>query len=231
MSTQLLLKAVREDACPSPHLSEEVCEYYRAVLYRLRGSGNGASDRVRTVGVTSCYSGEGVSTVAAQLAVTAASCGDGRVLLVDSNFVRPSAEQTFGLEAGPGLAEVLLQGKEPLSQIRSSFVTNLSVLAAGELNGKSTRAYDAGTLCEVIDALKEQFDLVVFDMPAAGWLGFLVRLAGLVDGVLLVVEAERVRWEVARRTIEQLTRADVRLLGAVLNKRRQHVPNWLYRTL
>ena len=72
---------------------------------------------------------------------------------------------------------------------------------------------------------------MVFDMPAAGRLGFLVRLASLVDGVLLVVEAERVRWEVARRPIEQLTRANVHLLGAVLNKRRQHVPNWLYRTL
>jgi Mrp family chromosome partitioning ATPase len=137
----------------------------------------------------------------------------------------------FHLEPGPGWAEVLLHGKEPLSRIRSSFVANLSVLAAGELNGEAARAFDAGKLSELIDALKEQFELVVFDMPAAGRLGFLLRLAGLVDGVLLVVEAERVRWEVARRAIEQLTRDDVRLLGAVLNKRRQHVPDWLYRTL
>lgn len=231
MSTHLLLKDVREDDCPGPHLNDQVCEYYRTVLSRMRGCGSGASERVRTVGVTSCYSGEGVSTVAAQLAVTAASCGHGQVLLVDSNFGRPSAGDTFGLEPGPGWGEVLMHGKEPLSQIRPSFVTNLSVLAAGELNGQATRALDDGTLSNAIDALKAQFDLVVFDMPAADRLGFLVRLAGLVDGVLLVVEAERVRWEVARRAIEQLTRDDVRLLGAVLNKRLQHVPNWLYQTL
>jgi Mrp family chromosome partitioning ATPase len=68
-------------------------------------------------------------------------------------------------------------------------------------------------------------------MPAVHDAGPNDRLAGLLDGVLFVIEAERVRWQVAERTTEHLRRANVRLLGAVLNKRRRHVPEWLYRTL
>ena len=185
----------------------------------------------KTIGITSCYSGEGVSTVAAQLAVTAASSGEHRVLLADANFARPSTERTFALEPGPGLGEVLLRGEDLSSLVRPSSVANLSVLTAGQLNGESSPAYDAGSLGGVIEALKDAFDLAVFDLPAACQPGSVFRLAGLLDGVVLVVEAERVRWEVAQRTVEQLTRANVCLLGAVLNKRRQHVPDWLYRTL
>jgi Mrp family chromosome partitioning ATPase len=49
--------------------------------------------------------------------------------------------------------------------------------------------------------------------------------------VLLVVEAERVRVEVARRQKDLLTQAKTHLLGVVLNKRPQHIPAPLYRFL
>jgi Mrp family chromosome partitioning ATPase len=51
------------------------------------------------------------------------------------------------------------------------------------------------------------------------------------DGVLLVVAAERVRWPVARRFVTSLQRAGGKPLGVVMNKQRRHIPDWLYRTL
>ncbi len=68
-------------------------------------------------------------------------------------------------------------------------------------------------------------------MPAAGEDGSLVRLAGLCDGVVLVVEARRLRWEVVSKAKQQLQQWNVNVLGVLLNKRRFPVPDWVYAAL
>ena len=47
-------------------------------------------------------------------------------------------------------------------------------------------------------------------------------------GVVLVVEAERQRWEVPFRATERLDRAGADLLGIVFNNRKYHIPGWIY---
>ena len=135
----------------SRSLGEEVREYYRTVLRQLPWLGSGSSDSLRTLGITSCYSGEGVSTVAAQLAVTAAASGDRPVLLVDCNLARPSVEQTFKVDPTPGLAEALLDNGQIAAGIQPSPVANLSVLPAGKPNGSLAQAYDSAVLSQVIE--------------------------------------------------------------------------------
>lgn len=105
------------------------------------------------------------------------------------------------------------------------------VLAAGDSPGASRRADDSTRSNLAVQELRNDFDLVVFDLPPAGDSAGGDRLAAMMDGVLLVIEAERVRWQVAQRTKERLLHGDARLLGAVLNKRQRHVPGWLYQTL
>ena len=82
-----------------------------------------------------------------------------------------------------------------------------------------------------VASLKDEFDLVVFDMPPAGEASSTTRLAGRLDGVLLVVEAEQATVEDALRTKQLLTRCGARLVGAIMNKYQEHLPNWLRRTL
>ena len=168
--------------------------------------------------------------MAAELAATAAS-GDQRILLVDANLARPAVHRIFAVDRARGLAEAVLQGSELTDCIRPSRIANLSLLTAGGPQQKCAEVYDSGSLAAVLKAVREEFDLAVFDLPAVGEASSAIRLAGLWDGVLLVVESERVRREVACRASQQLAQADAVLLGAVLNKRRQHVPDWLYRTL
>jgi Mrp family chromosome partitioning ATPase len=162
--------------------------------------------------------------------VIAAATGR-RVVLVDANPAHPSVHQVFPVKLQPGLAEVLAGAVGLSAAIQPSGVPGMSILAAGQARGNAGEVFDCDTLGDIVRGLSEDFDLTVFDLPAAVESGPAARLAALLDGVVLVVEAERVRWEVAQRTSELLKRGHVHLLGAVLNKRRQHVPNWLYRTL
>ena len=95
----------------------------------------------------------------------------------------------------------------------------------------SAAAFDSAGISRLIADIEPKFRLVVFDVPPAGEQSATLRLAGLLDAVIIVVEAERVRFEVARRAKELLERAGARVRGAVLNKRRDYVPRWFYGSL
>lgn len=209
---------------------EEMREHFRGLLQRLPWPGGADAPALALLGVTSCRGGEGVSTIAAQLAATAAASAQ-PVLLVDANLARPSVHATFALPPAPGLAEALLERARPGDLAQRTAVPGLSILAAGAAAGRLARACEAASLADVVDSLREGFGLVVFDLPALGAASFAARLAGLLDGVVLVVEAERTRREVVLREKETLARVNARLLGAILNRRRQHIPAWLYRML
>jgi Mrp family chromosome partitioning ATPase len=217
-------------AAPPRHvLSECVQAHHRALLRSLPWPGSAPDASPRSIGLTSCGRRAGVSTVATQLAVTAAECGAGQVLLVDAHFAWPAVSRQLGLRAGPGLSELLLEGRAPIDVIQPGPVPRLSVLTAGG-RCQEAAALDSPRLGEMIETLAEGFDLVLFDLPPVGEAGGL-RLAGLLDGVFLVLEAERVRWQVAQRARQLLLRAEGNLLGAVMNKYRRHIPDWLYRRL
>src|SRR5690242_1674777 len=203
----------------------EVVEPYQVFLRGLSGRGNGPSPPPGALGLTSCLAGEGVSTVAAQLAV-AAACAGQPVLLADANFERPAVHGLFGLNLGPGLAEALRDTDRLRGFIQAAPVPNLAALTAGQLECPPLQAHDPSALAAVVAALKGDFPLVVFDLPAVARGSFAARLASLLDGVLLVVEAERVPGEVVRREKELLAQAGAPLLGAVLNNRRQYIPGW-----
>ncbi len=211
-------------------LRSEVREHYETLLHRLPWPGTGSAGTPWTLGVSSCEGGEGVSTVAAHLAVTAALMSDRQILLVDAHFARPCVPRIFGVRGRPGLAEVLQGGRDLAEVLQPSAVDNLSLLVSGRPAGGYSRVYVAEGWEGLIKELAGEFDLVVVDLPAVGQSSASLSLAGRLDGILLVVEAGRVRREAAQRVSELLIRAGGHPLGAVLNKWQQHVPAWLSRT-
>lgn len=206
----------------------KLLQHCQAILGRLNWPG---ASGPRTLGVTSCLGGEGVSTVAAHVAATAASSGNGPILLVDTNRSRPSVHQTFGVPPGPGLLG-LLQTPDPWEKsVRQTSVTGLSVLAAGPVGLDVVHALDLEAFSRVLKQLSAHFSLVMFDMPPASPGDWTQHLARRLDGIVLVVQSERIRCEVAQRTLENLQRAGANVVGTVLNKRPQHIPEWLYQKL
>lgn len=223
-------RAATNNAMSPRELSVELQTYYQTLLRNLPWP---AVDdpHIRTIGLTSSQRREGVSTVAAHLAISAASCNAGQVLLVDSHLAWPAAFRQLEVNAGPGLTEHMIDDV-PLSDVlQPGPVPNLSVLAAGGRGGNETAVYDSPYLVDLVDRLKQSYDLVIFDLPPTSETSGALRLAGLLDGVLLVLEAERVRWQVAKHTQQLLLRSRGNLLGAVLNKYQRHIPSWLYRRL
>lgn len=212
-------EAAKAERSRSRGLSESVQDYYRQLLAQLPWP-TGRPDVLvpRSIGLTSCYSGEGTTTLASHLATTASANGRRRVLLVDANSVAPALHRMFGVARAPGLAEVLGGDAEVLDAVRDSGVPGVSVLPAGVCEAGLEAAADWSAVSSLVGTLADKYDLVVWDLPSAQRAVWTANLAALLDGLILVVEADRVRWEVAQRHCELLARAGVRLLGAVLNK-------------
>ena len=56
-------------------------------------------------------------------------------------------------------------------------------------------------------------------------------MASMVDGTVLVVEAEKTRWPVAVNVKERIKQSGGKVLGIAFNKRQYYIPGWLYRRI
>jgi protein-tyrosine kinase len=190
-------------------------------FYRQLGSFRSQDGKsLRTLGLTSCYQHEGKSTIGVYLASVAAESR--RVLFIDSNQSR--------LAIYKAMRDIVLNGV-PL--------TNDGAISAQTRQQSPARASspegDNGqpTIDETRDLLRlvsSKFDFVVVDLPPLDSASVL-DWAPLLDGIVLVVESERVRWQVAARGIDLLEQAGSQVLGTVINKQREYIPHWLYQRL
>ncbi len=206
--------------------------HYAAFRERLLLSANGSPQSHYILGVTSSSSCEGVSTVAANLASSLSEQGGGPILLVDANTRDPSIHRIFRTRLSPGLVDVLsTNSKDEADDVIVRRAANLNVLTAGLADSPTAKTVGFDSLARYIESVKQSYRFVVVDMPALDEDGSTARLAGSCDGVVLVVETERLRWETIFKAKQHLQQLDANVLGVLLNKRRFPVPNWIYAAL
>jgi capsular exopolysaccharide synthesis family protein len=182
--------------------------------------------------VTSCHTGEGVSTVSAYLASSLASLSGGRILLVDADIKDPSLHTIFNAQLSPGFADSAQGDNKQSALIQPSSVDNLDLLSAGLGDPSRIRKIiDQQHFSDLLEHWKSQYRYVLIDTPAVWEGNYSVCLGSVVDGVIMVFEAEAVRWEIARRAKDRLEVGGAHVMGGILNKRRFYIPNWLYRRL
>ena len=198
-----------------------VAEAFRSLRTNLQFSSAGRP--LRTVLVTSPSPADGKSTVAANLAVVLAQSGR-RVALVDADLRRPRAHQLFGLHKGEGLSglflqmQVYLDGKLRLERsLQKTGLANLWLLASGSPPPNPAELLGSETMLAVLEAVKEQAQLVVIDSPPVLAVTDAAALAPGVDGVLLVIKPGATKLAACRQAVEQLRRVGANLLGVVLN--------------
>jgi len=80
---------------------------------------------------------------------------------------------------------------------------------------------------EVFRELRDHFDLILLDTPPVTDSSHALTICGKVDGIVMVIEAEKTRWPVAERVKERIVQAGGNILGVILNKTRNHVPSMI----
>ncbi|MBI4670687.1 MAG: CpsD/CapB family tyrosine-protein kinase [Chloroflexi bacterium] len=192
-----------------------IAEAYRTLRTNLEFSNLDKS--LRTILVTSASAEEGKSTTLANLAVTIAQSGK-RVILVDADLRRPTQHQIFGLKNNAGLSD-MVRDDAMLAQppLQETGVQHLKVLTSGQLPPNPAEILGSKRMSEILAALLEHADLLLFDAPPLLAVTDAAVLSSKVDGVLLVVGAGKTKREHAKKAQTQLEKINARILGAVVN--------------
>ncbi|MBT3192200.1 MAG: CpsD/CapB family tyrosine-protein kinase [Verrucomicrobia bacterium] len=180
----------------------------------------------KTVLVASSRAGEGRTTTAVAVAHTLATESNARVLLVDADTEAPSLHTCFELQKEPGLS-ANLDGGAPDSIMKSG-IERLDVLPAGDAPEQTARALSSGGIVELLRQWSEHYDHIILDSSPVLTTSVPTSLAPHVDGILLVAECQRTKWQVLETAQEKLLGVGGRVLGVILNKRRYYIPKFLY---
>ncbi|SFD75227.1 MULTISPECIES: CpsD/CapB family tyrosine-protein kinase [unclassified Methylobacterium] len=185
--------------------------------------------RVRRVGVTAVQPGEGVSTLARELAGAYARRGRSAVL-IEANWSRPSLAEAYGLTGQPGFADIVAGTVAPSRGVHP-VADHLSVVPAGSPSAIRQATLDDGRVEDFLALVDDRFELAIVDCEPITEIGDAAALSPFVDGFIVVIGAERTRRAVAQRALADLKAAGGAPLGVVLNRTRRPIPRWLYRWL
>jgi Mrp family chromosome partitioning ATPase len=226
-TTRRAVTTATTTVAPPPHAERPGDEYERLKVMLSLESGA----RLRRVLLVSATGGEGVSSVSLGLAAAAAESAPQGVLLVESHPGRATLAGRLGISAPIGIGELLAKEAPREQAILPTNVPRLALLTRGRRPVDLSQPRWAGLFDELMSDVQSGFDLCVLDGGALDTSPESLAVAARVDGVLLVVEAERTSMSRVEAAAEMLAHAGAHVVGVVLNRHRQYVPNFIERRL
>jgi capsular exopolysaccharide synthesis family protein len=213
------LKRAERDApaielLPETSPRSAVSEAYRSLRTALMLS---SAEKIRLVAVTSPESGDGKTVTAVNLAVVMAQLGL-RTLLVDGDLRRPRLHKIFERPNGEGLVNVLAAGADPQEVLLSTTVPHLTLCPSGPHPPNPSELLASHRMTEFLQSAQLDFEMVVVDTPPALVVTDAVVIGSLCDGLILCLQANKTLREDAEACVERLRLAEIRILGAVLNR-------------
>jgi capsular exopolysaccharide synthesis family protein len=188
-------------------------EQYRKVAATLHHAH--LEQGTRIVMIASAMAAEGKTITAANLAITLSASYLRSVCLMDGDLRRPSLHSLFNVPNVSGLNEAL-GGKNGYRLTATQLTPRLAFVGAGRPNPDPAGLLTSEPMRLVLEQAAKTFDWVLIDTPPVCLMSDANLLAGLVDGVILVVDAGRTPYTLAQRAVEALGRD--RIIGVVLNR-------------
>ena len=207
-----------------------IAEAYRSLRTNLLFSQTGTQ---QVILVTSSTVKEGKSTIAANLSVVIAQQG-ARVLLIDADLRKPMQHHTFGLQRAPGLSEALL-GQTTWREVVNRFsdvmlgdmgidqalmtpgLDQLDILSCGRVNASPPDLLASPMMTTILDEVREEYDMILIDMPPLLHTTDATVIASKVDGVLLVYHIGSVVRGALKRVKMNIENVGGNILGIILN--------------
>jgi Mrp family chromosome partitioning ATPase len=206
-------------------LEQAMLSLYQSIESLLRNSPK------KVIQFIASREGEGASTIVREFGLMIAKKLDKSVLIVDADQLNPRQHLFFGITPEYGWQDIFKDNGEidkVLYQIKDS---NLYLCPVSPNGPFTHHVFDSPKIEDLWKKLKERFDLILVDSPPATSSPDGIAIARNVDGVVLVLEAEKTRWPVAESVKDKITNNGGNILGVVFNKRRYHIPGFLYRRL
>lgn len=198
----------------APKENTEIIESFRYLRVAINFSA--PPETLKNIVVSSCMPGEGKSFVAANLAISLAMDGN-KTLLIDGDLRRPVVHKSFNMENVSGLSNYLTSNIDIDAITKDSPVENLHVIPSGPISPNPGEILGSERMKKFIKEIHEKYDRIVIDCPPLTGLGDGYVVGNMIGHIIMVIAAGKTPASLIRRTQEQLEKAGVKIIGAILN--------------
>ena len=167
--------------------------------------------------ITSATPGEGKTMVSVNLAIAISQEIHGKAILIDGDLRKPGIHLEKS-QNSKGLSNYLSDGT-PLSEILiNSEIENLRIITAGSPTRKPSELIGSKRMGELFKSLNEFGDnsYIIVDSSPIVSTTEPTLLSKMVDGIILVVMAERTPRETIQRAVKSIDRQ--KIIGIVFNQ-------------
>ena len=198
----------------SPATSFRFLEAVRKLRRRVEQQLHGR----KTLMITSFLENEGKSTVAVNLAMMMAKKHK-RVLLMECDLRKPACYMILGQQqsTAPGVRDVLRGRAAPEDALIRDSRSGLYMMLEKKGGRDSGDLIGSARMREVLDWARENFDLVILDLPPMAAVTDAEAMTDLAEASLLVVRQNMAPTPVLNRAVTALERGSAKLLGCALN--------------
>jgi Mrp family chromosome partitioning ATPase len=206
-------------------MEAEMLELYRTVETLL------PQLRSRVLQFIGSREGEGTSTIVREFARVSATRIGKSVLVLDADRHRNSRHHLLGEHSDFGWIEAIETGKNVEEAIYQMGKSSLYFSPSRNSSTSTPQIFDSPRIEDLWASLRARFDLVLIDSAPLSMSPDGLAIASRVDGVVIVLEAEKTHWRAVKNVEESIRKVEGNILGLVFNKRRFYLPEFIYKLL
>ncbi len=204
----------------SSNLSFAASEAYKLLRTNIIFSFSG-TEGCRVIGLTSSFRGEGKTLTSINLAYMMAESNK-KVLLIEGDMRLPNLHERLGIQASPGLSNLLVGVKgDPVPSLEfnpgDGSNTNVNILVAGDIPPNPSELLGSERMMTLVSTLRKHYDYIILDLPPVTAVSDALVASKLVDGMVLIVRNNHAVRRALAETIRQLKLVNAHIIGFVFN--------------
>jgi succinoglycan biosynthesis transport protein ExoP len=182
----------------------------------------------KVIAFTSSLPEEGKSATLVNLAVAFAQL-EKKVLVVDSDIRKPRLHRIFKIGNIGGLSGYLSGKLELKEAIQKTSIKNIWLLPSGPVPPNPSELLDSAKMKEMVEEVRKVFDIILLDTTPVLATIDAVIVSTLVDSTVIVLKAGEITRKPFMSAVEELKRANAKIIGVVFNGLKASEGKYFYR--
>lgn len=207
------------------HLSSEMARLHHQVEFLLANKSN------KLIQFMGFRRQEGVSTIVREFAKVAVERHNKSVLILDATYQDPSRRININFMCEYGWLDLIEEGHLIDKAFFKIDDSNLYFAPISVQASLISPVKDLSMTVDLWDKLKERFDLILIDSSSDADTAESISISGNVDGVVLVLEAEKTRRQSVLSIKNRILSNGGTILGVIFNKRKFYIPEFIFKRL